>query len=448
MFDLSLHEHPNRYELDAKEIALSIVTLGSGYTISKRHLELAANSQLSCERWGHRIIALIEALPIIGMLSVLIEKVIYLFEESKFLSTNTKLNLPLTSCNNLSYELYSTHHIVPLAPTITTIDTGIKKMWRNSLKAIGEHIKRFNREAYHLPKDALPSVDELFRGKIESLDFITASAESIGRRPTMEDAILYKCLDRGLICGIFDGHGGEEVAHIAKNIYEQYFEAILVENAYDVRKTFIAIAKKIEEEVISNPQLRFIGSTAVVIYIDQKTNLIYTSTIGDSLAKIYRSNQRQFKTLPLSPIRDWSSSKDAMRVATAYQNYSIYQKWKNHPNPKELRVPINIGVNVSRAFGDLFVKNCFNSPTIVSKPKISINRLFVDDYIMLACDGVSDYVSDEELNVIFQQFHEQFHDHWISPLEELCQNIVEFSIKTKRSDDNVSVLVVKANCLL
>ena len=62
----------NSYALSCKEQKFRLFTL-SGGDLSKRHWQASCQAESAAVRWGHRVIAIIEAVPIIGMLASAIE---------------------------------------------------------------------------------------------------------------------------------------------------------------------------------------------------------------------------------------------------------------------------------------------------------------------------------------------------------------------------------------
>ncbi|MFV0340723.1 MAG: tetratricopeptide repeat protein [Parachlamydiaceae bacterium] len=67
----SLESHNNQYHLNTKESVITAFTL-SGLAYTKRHWQLAKDG--ASGKWGHRAIAIIEAIPIIGGIAALIER--------------------------------------------------------------------------------------------------------------------------------------------------------------------------------------------------------------------------------------------------------------------------------------------------------------------------------------------------------------------------------------
>lgn len=75
VFACSLYRHPQGYHLSCTQALQS--SLLSPF--AQRHLDLANASQATCtQRWGHRVIAAIQFIPVVGLLASLIERIVCL----------------------------------------------------------------------------------------------------------------------------------------------------------------------------------------------------------------------------------------------------------------------------------------------------------------------------------------------------------------------------------
>lgn len=73
---LSLSNHARGYEISFGDAALSAVTVFSGAPYAKRHWELANKSDSTLNWCGHKVIAILEAIPIFGALASLVDRII------------------------------------------------------------------------------------------------------------------------------------------------------------------------------------------------------------------------------------------------------------------------------------------------------------------------------------------------------------------------------------
>lgn len=334
------------------------------------------------------------------------------------------------------------------------------KMWKNGVKALREHSQE-NGNAYtniqeqemsfgnfikktkdifgsYSPlESALPNLENFQNAAfVRPLNFTISVAADIGKhRPTMEDAHFYIKISQGILCGVFDGHGGEKIADYASQAFQERFESALSKAKGNVHEAFETLFSQIQTEIANFIPLWDMGSTALITFID-KSNTIYTATLGDSEAYIYRNIDGQMKSIPLSCVRNWSSRKDAARAAKVLNNSSIADSWPKAKDSKLLRFPSNFtnNVNVSRAFGDIRTGYISVGPGMSHKPKISMNKLHKNDILILACDGLFDYVLQQKL------VKEIAMNKDTSP--NLAEHLVNYAIKS--SLDNVTVLAIKA----
>lgn len=340
--------HPDRYQISFLGGLLSVATGLSGAPIANRHMAMASID--SDHALAHRVIGLIEYIPILGAVVALIERVAYAI-------------------------------FVPSAV-------------QNMIKAVHEHRVK-DPTSYATLKQAIPSYSELYKKETTSLQFSDMFADDIGPRPQMEDAHFYKETKQRVLTGVFDGHGGDAVSVHASRLFERHFSEILKKTNGDVRKAFEMMIDSIHLFVNRNPDLHQMGSTAVVCFIDKETHQIYTATLGDSEANIYREINGKTVSIPLSCVRDWTSKKDYNRLCKFHKmrsNHEILDFIKRHNDQaKVLRSGGKYGVNVARAIGD------YECSPVSQKPKITINKLKSGDKLVIACDGLKDYVPEKEV---------------------------------------------------
>lgn len=467
-----LSNHEKGYGLSYKDGLFSLCTGLSGAPYAQRHWELSNTLHPDQPEYGrvHRTIALLEFIPIIGGLAALVERVVvFVYEKFQDLYKAYLSSLqPLQAPNCSTWK-----------PRALPVEVSFPKMWRNSKKCFEEHHSSYmknpyateNRDpptvlflknlygklwkpagqaldvltdieknnVYATEEEALPSIEALLKSKADSplAPKYCASSEQ-GKRSSMEDAHFFEEIDQGFITAVFDGHGGDEAAQYANNQFQERFSEELSKANGNVHQTFEFLIHDIQHKIETNKEWDHAGSTAVICFIDKKTNLIYTATLGDSEANIYRKIGDHHKSIPLSVIRNWSSKKDALRASIALNNPKIAKEWPLSVKPKDLRYPgPYAGVNVSRALGD--VDCCINTatPAVIHKPKITINQLQQGDTLLLVCDGVKDFVSEHEIVrqlVVYKNS---------TTYLNIAQHLVNFSLVDKKSTDNVTVVAVE-----
>ncbi len=389
--NVSLNSHSNGYRISFFDAFLALGTGCTGGAYVGRHLDLSQR-EVGQSMWGHRAVAILEAIPVLGGLIALIERVTaflynYFYPDPKLPIGEPRLYLDANRCMN--------------------------KMLKNGEKAIKEH--QGQEGVCALSSEFLPSV----KGDLEALKPVYFQAKEQGRRDSMEDEHFYMELEEGVFTGVLDGHGGKEVADYASARFQEIFSEILRESSENVHRAFEISIQKVHQEVAEKPDWNKKGSTAVLSFIDKK-NRIYTATLGDSEAFIYRKNSKgELKSIPLSCVRDFASQKDAKRVTK-----SGYLGGFGHKKPRFYYKDESI--NVSRSIGD-----CSFDGGVVHKAKIAMNQLKKGDILILACDGLRDFVTEEQ---IIKKISET------PVVEQLAAKLVEHALET--STDNVSVVVV------
>lgn len=372
--------------------------------------------------------------------------------------------------NQKAKPLTSTHPIEKLAEKVRggihrnwgkgliSQEVAIQKMKKNLMKAQNEHVDSFQKNNPRCGPKSISNPYEISKQpehptNTRELKCLSAYAEAQGPRPSMEDAHFSISLRGGTLVGVLDGHGGKAVADYASQRFQNLFPPLLEKHNGNVHQAFEEVFSLINAEIIKNRKYDHIGSTAVICYIERSTNCVYTATLGDSEANIYRKINCRYKSIPLSCVRDWSCTRDEQRAAQATQmeyREPIVEYWHNkNLSSKDRRVAPKFsalilqnvglvgGVNVSRAFGDQ--ANNIGRPfdAVIAKPKITMFNLEPEDILILACDGLKDYV--EEDSVI-----ECIGKNASKTPQVISKNLVKLAIDNS-AWDNVTVVALKIN---
>jgi serine/threonine protein phosphatase PrpC len=326
-------------------------------------------------------------------------------------------------------------------PRSLDMTESLGKMYKNAQKAVGEHIEVEEPKSQGdlaTIEEALPPIDDLQKVKDQPLSFTHSVREEQSKRETMEDAHFYVELENGVLAGIMDGHGGSEVSKYASAQFKERFPETLGRFNGDVYQAFEHLIHDIHKEVAKHEAWNSQGTTAAISFIDKRTHLIYTATVADSEAKIYRNIENQVKSIPLSPIRNWASTKEAIRAAIALNCPNIVMMWPlDISGAKHRRVG---RLNISRSIGDADHTLVNDHPAVIHKPKISVNQLKPGDTVIIACDGLWDFVSEKEMVT-------QIKSHQENPAQnqDLANVIVDISLKNQEigGGDNVSVIAIQ-----
>lgn len=287
--------------------------------------------------------------------------------------------------------------VIPPAEKHHSLEKAHESMLKNAKKAVEEHREK-DPDTYATVEAIQKSTTEK-QSKLSTLTYNVSQAAIQGPRKTMEDATRIVTLDNGLLVSIFDGHGGQAVAEYAAKAMDRFKEELKTAKG-NVRNAFEALICKIQNEVEEQGISTWTGSTAVISYIDTITKKIYTATLGDSEANIYRRIDSKMCSIPLSCVRDWSHPKEAVRASAYMCKSTIATQWPQSSNPKALRLQYpntRIANNVSRALGDKMFSGTKSLPGIIHKAKITENDVVDNDVVVLACDGLKDYVSEKNI---------------------------------------------------
>lgn len=269
---------------------------------------------------------------------------------------------------------------------------------------------------------------------VTALTFSHTEFSAQGPRSSMEDAHYYKKTIDGFSVAIFDGHGGSEVSAYAAAQAQERFFPYLEKAGGNVHAAFTNLINDIHSELNQVDS----GSTAVMCYVDKKSNLIYTATLGDSEAFIYRKVDGKVYAIPLSCVRDWSSHSDAARAAKIMSHLKhgsfdeIFKKYVSAEDSKKIYFPARAGgVNVARAIGDSQFSLIKGMVGVSQKPKITVNQLRLGDKLVLGCDGLFDYTDHSEI---------------INALENGDGDFASRigAVALEQTKDNVSVIVIDA----
>lgn len=287
-----------------------------------------------------------------------------------------------------------------------------------------------------------------------------ALASMQGWRVEMEDA---HCAMLGLPCGggldrwsffaVFDGHAGARVsAHCAQNLLDAICqtdefahtvaasdvgevvpgallgaegggeEELAERVATGIRRGFLCLDDQMRAlpEVASGEDKS--GSTAVCALVSP--GHVYFANCGDSRALLCRHGQPAFTTRDHKPINPGEKE----RIQRAGGSVMIQR--------------VNGSLAVSRALGDFEYKQVAGrgpcEQLVSPEPEVTVQARDpeADEFLVLACDGIWDVMSNEEL------CHFVHHQLCISHrLEELCAAVIDICLY-RGSKDNMSIVLV------
>ncbi|XP_048381199.1 protein phosphatase 1B-like [Stegostoma tigrinum] len=264
-----------------------------------------------------------------------------------------------------------------------------------------------------------------------------------GWRVEMEDAHsavpeLQDQLKNWSFFAIYDGHAGSGVAkYCAKNLLQhitnnQEFKG-MIDGGSDsqaavqsvkraIRSGFLNIDEHMRNDSeLGNNDMDRSGSTAVALLVSPTH--IYFINCGDSRGVLQRDQSVHFSTEDHKPC----NPREKERIQNAGGSVMIQR--------------VNGSLAVSRALGDYDYK-CVHGkgPTeqlVSPEPEVMvIERSQDDEFVILACDGIWDVMSNEELCAFVRSRLELTDD-----LEQIC-NLVADTCLYKGSRDNISIELV------
>ena len=213
---------------------------------------------------------------------------------------------------------------------------------------------------------------------------------------------------------VFDGHGGANIAEYLKNNFAENLKNLIKTNRSlrftDIlEKSFINIDKNIEKIEISQS----CGSTGTIVIVNN--NAIYCANVGDS--KCFFINEKEAKQLTEDHNCKNQKEVDLLKKrGVSVFNQRVYGT-----------------LSLTRSFGD----TAFKIDGITADPYIK--KIFSDKnnvkYIVIASDGIWDFVDEKRLYEISKELKED-------NCKEFCNKLVDYSLENG-SNDNISCIIIK-----
>ncbi len=259
-----------------------------------------------------------------------------------------------------------------------------------------------------------------------------------GLRPANEDAEFdCKIPGVGSAAVILDGHGGVKLANKAARFLKKELPKLIPRNPEKSDEIIINLFDHFQKHVTVPMQ----GATALAIVFDTVRRKGTIAGLGDTRAMLFKKMEEEITYEWLIEEMNWSTPDEEAKVREVLGD-DLFETWKAWPT-KQRRFPHfpvvtdpknpgkihTQGVNVSHALGD---KDwTFKGKSAISHiPKTKIIDLESDMLVLLACDGLWDFVTPENL------IRDVIKPHWEH--RHMPEKIVEYALKT--STDNVSVI--------
>ena len=281
-------------------------------------------------------------------------------------------------------------------------------------------------------------------GENSRIEFGTSAMQ--GWRSNMEDAHLAEMhLDnRHSLFGVFDGHGGVEVAKYCsiylpnilannQNYKNGNYEQALKESFIELDDVLLKdeTGSILKEYKVSNEGMEsYAGATANVVLVTETD--IYVANTGDSRCYLYTKDKKlEMLSFDHKPDNDI----EYKRIIEAGGTVS------------EGRV--NENLNLSRAIGDLEYKRNANlkpEQQIISAMPDIVTRKITDDigFLLMGCDGVWETLTAEEICEGIQQRLSQNPKVQLSVIvEELLDKLLAPDTVAGTGCDNMSAILFR-----
>mmetsp|Transcript_21409 Transcript_21409/g.42755 ORF Transcript_21409/g.42755 Transcript_21409/m.42755 type:complete len:301 (-) Transcript_21409:11-913(-) len=266
-----------------------------------------------------------------------------------------------------------------------------------------------------------------YSGRFGSLNYVHTGMQ--GWRESMEDSHVIATSDDDplAVFGVFDGHGGDEVAkETAKVATAMVFDELRngdmsQETAIKdgVTKAFVNIDDHLRRSLKTDS-----GCTANVVLISE--NLFTCANIGDSRSVLSRSG------LALEMSKDHKPTDEVETDRIKKAGGSV------------IRGRVCGGVAVSRSFGDFHFKA--NSGLPPDKQQISCCPDFIvkerdhaiDEFLIVCCDGIWDVITNQAC-VRFVRTRLQA---GISDVSKIAQDLLDYCLGNGSKDNMTCVIVL------
>ena len=262
--------------------------------------------------------------------------------------------------------------------------------------------------------------------------------------------------------GIFDGHGGDEVSRVLPEMVGKEFKKrFLIATKIDKDKigqilgaTFMEVDKQLRA---SDKNYEAKGSTGAVVVVHRE--FIVAAHCGDTRIQIFGNESSisnpSLKTRPKTKlIYNSTDHKPNHPIENTRITRAGGEVFMNRISTKQCP----IGISVARSFGDFRFKSNIESvdrdrlekmdnlmivnPEIAvidlegsEKPKSETNTKTKIKSILIACDGVTDVLSNNDIKII----------HDTSDFKDLSSNLVMEAYR-EGSLDNISACCVEILC--
>jgi len=223
---------------------------------------------------------------------------------------------------------------------------------------------------------------------------------------------------------VYDGHGGKKAAEYSKAFLARNLVAAL-EAGKDPADALTHAFIKTDADFTSGSGSDTSGTTAVTLLVEHSTKKFWCANAGDSRAVLARKNA----AIPLSIDHKADRPDELERIRKA-GGFVIHRRVMGE-------------LAISRAIGDKDFK-AQDFKLVIADPEIKTDTIQTGDdaFIVIACDGLYDVMSNDEVVDYVQKQLQQSKD---TPpnLDAIAARMVNNAIDNLHTRDNVSAIIVR-----
>ena len=219
--------------------------------------------------------------------------------------------------------------------------------------------------------------------------------------------------------GLFDGHGGFEIAKYASEHFSDIFKESLKHNNTKVERALKKSFLQLDEELRKFKKTDNIGSTATILFINKEADamlgakkVLYCANIGDTSCALFTNTSCK----RLTEEHRCTNDSEIVRIKKAGGHI--------------IQGRLDGKLAISRGFGDFSMKD----KGLICEPSITKVELSDNDKLIVLCtDGVWDVLNEDDLFTLTLT---------TSQTEQIARDIIQQALE-RGSTDNMSCIVIK-----
>lgn len=234
-----------------------------------------------------------------------------------------------------------------------------------------------------------------------------------------------------MLFGVFDGHGGREVAEYARENFKKKFMKQKTFKDGNYKQALIDAFLSLDKDLKNEEFAQDCGATACVTFVTK--DKIFCANAGDSRAVLSKGK----KAVPLSEDHKPNNREEYQRIQKAGHTVSMER--------------VDGELALSRAFGDYGYKDGetlrAEEQAVTAFPDVDIKqRSKDDDFMVVACDGIWDCVSNQQCVDKMANYIKVLNvqkTNICPPIERLFDEICADSTVEGIGTDNMSAILVQ-----